>query len=252
LRPHVGFRPFLSVFVPLARLPRTRPFHSLSHDRDEHGPHTAREHGTFGRRVRMHLRAFIAALSLCYAARVAAFAEPTLCLKLGRTLGAQCRLHGGRTSAGPAMLAAPAPAEWAGAMAKQALSGLQLEYPHKVDHLWLAQDGPLASPALLHPVFYGNYDWHSAVHSHWCLVRLLRRHADSIDAPAVAAALQASVTQEGCQAEAEYFKREGAATFERPYGWGWLLKLAAECEGAKHDGPSAHKALFKQLSANLV
>lgn len=186
-------------------------------------------------------RALIAALSLCYAARVAAFAEPARCLTLGRALGAQCRLR-----------AVPAPAEWAGAMARQALSGLQLEYPHKVDHLWLVQDGPLASPASLHPVFYGNYDWHSAVHSHWCLVRLLRRHADSIDAPAVAAALQASVTQEGCQAEADYFKREGAATFERPYGWGWLLKLVAECESAQHDGPSAHRALFKQLSANLV
>ena len=50
--------------------------------------------------------------------------------------------------------------EWAGAMAKQALSGLQLEYPHKVDHLWLESDGPLVSPSSIHPVFYGNYDWH--------------------------------------------------------------------------------------------
>lgn len=190
----------------------------------------------------------IAALSVCYAARAAAFAEPARCLTLGLALGAQCRLRGGRP--GPSMLAPST--QWAGAMARQALSGLQLEYPHKVDHLWLAQDGPLASPASLHPVFYGNYDWHSAVHSHWCLVRLLRRHADSIDAPAVAAALQASMTQEGCQAEADYFKREGAATFERPYGWGWLLKLAAECASAQHDGPSAHRALFKQLSAHLV
>ena len=54
--------------------------------------------------------------------------------------------------------AAPAPAAWAGPMARQALSGLQLEYPHKVDHLWLAEDGALAAPAALHPVFYGNYD----------------------------------------------------------------------------------------------
>ena len=64
-------------------------------------------------------------------------------------------------SARPAMSAAlPVPSEWAPAMAKQALSGLQLEYPHKVDHLWLATDGPLQSPSALHPVFYGNYDWH--------------------------------------------------------------------------------------------
>lgn len=121
--------------------------------------------------------------------------------------------------------AAPAPAAWAGPMARQALSGLQLEYPHKVDHLWLAEDGALAAPAALHPVFYGNYDWHSAVHSHWCLCRLLRRHADSIDAPAVAAALQDSMTQAGCQAEADYFRREGAATFERPYGCVLFLRV---------------------------
>ena len=64
-------------------------------------------------------------------------------------------------SARPVMSTAlPASSEWAPAMAKQALSGLQLEYPHKVDHLWLATDGPLESPSALHPVFYGNYDWH--------------------------------------------------------------------------------------------
>ena len=81
------------------------------------------------------------------------------------------------------------------------------------------------STTSLHPVFYGNYDWHSAVHSHWCLCRLLRRHADSIDTPAVAEALQDSMTQAGCQAEADYFRREGAATFERPYGCVLFLRV---------------------------
>ena len=149
------------------------------------------------------------------------------------------------------------PSEWAQPMARQALSGLQLEYPHKVDHLWLSSDGALASPSTLHPVFYGNYDWHSAVHSHWCLVRLLRRFPQHIDADAVAAALRASVAKDACQQEADYFRREGAATFERPYGWGWLLKLAQECalaskESFHQDAPCAsHHNLFKQLQNNL-
>ena len=54
----------------------------------------------------------------------------------------------------------PAPSQWAAPMARQALQGLQLEYPHKVDHLWLDSDGVLESPSALHPVFFGNYDWH--------------------------------------------------------------------------------------------
>lgn len=143
-------------------------------------------------------------------------------------------------------------------MSRQALSGLRLEYPHKADHLWLAADGPLEAPSALHPVFYGNYDWHSAVHSHWCLVRLLRKCPQCIDAPTVADALRSSVTASGCAAEAAYFEREGAATFERPYGWGWLLKLAAECALAEQDcladdtcSATAHRALFRSLSQHL-
>lgn len=164
----------------------------------------------------------VAVLTLSGATRAAFVTHPR-----AHALGAARLRGGGRgvkkegvTSVSSLVMpqAAPDPAAWAGPMARQALSGLQLEYPHKVDHLWLAEDGALASPSALHPVFFGNYDWHSAVHSHWCLCRLLRRHADSIDAPAVAAALRASVTQAGCQAEADYFRREGAATFERPYG----------------------------------
>ena len=156
------------------------------------------------------------------------------------------------------MSSRPPPAEWADAMAKQALAGLQLEYPHKVDHLWLARDGALSSPASLHPVFYGNYDWHSAVHSHWCLVRLLRRFPEHIEADAIAAALRDSITTEGCNREAAYFSREGANTFERPYGWGWLMKLAEECalaskESEDSTNPCApYHTIFAEMSRNLL
>ena len=143
-------------------------------------------------------------------------------------------------------------AQCADTLAKQALSGLRRQYPHKVDHLWLDADGPLPSPRALHPVFYGSYDWHSSVHSHWCLVRLLRRCPEHIDVAAVKEALRGSVTTEGCLAEAAYLRREGAQTFERPYGWGWLLMLAGECALGRAD-PScaAHRELFDALSSAL-
>jgi len=121
-----------------------------------------------------------------------------------------------------------ASSDWAQPMSEQAMSGLRLQYPHKVDHLWLQADGPLKSPKALHPVFCGNYDWHSAVHSHWCLLRILRRHSDRVDSLKISSGLLESITAEGCNKEAEYFDREGSSTFERPYGWGWLLKLAGE------------------------
>ncbi|EKX54382.1 hypothetical protein GUITHDRAFT_99864 [Guillardia theta CCMP2712] len=92
-----------------------------------------------------------------------------------------------------------ASSDWAKPMAEQALSGLRLQYPHKVDHLWLQPDGPLKSPEALHPVFCGNYDWHSAVHSHWCLLRILRRHGNEVDVGKVSRTLLNSITVEGCK-----------------------------------------------------
>jgi hypothetical protein len=98
----------------------------------------------------------------------------------------------------------------------------------------------------------------SAVHSHWCLVRLLRRFPTHIDADAVATALARSVTKAACETEAAYFKREGADTFERPYGWGWLLKLSEECFLASEESldPSsacaAYHSTFKDLYRNLA
>ena len=90
-----------------------------------------------------------------------------------------------------------------------------------------------ALPRELHPAFYGSYDWHSAVHMHWLLVRLLRRHADRVDEGAVRQVLSAHLTPQALQAEADYLRRD--PSFERPYGWAWLLVLAAECAGGAQD-----------------
>jgi hypothetical protein len=57
--------------------------------------------------------------------------------------------------------------------AELALKGICREYPNKLDHV-INVETDLRTPRQLHPAFYGCFDWHSAVHSHWMLVRLLR------------------------------------------------------------------------------
>lgn len=112
-------------------------------------------------------------------------------------------------------------------LAAIALEHVEREYPHKPDHV---MDGPAdaRTPAALHPVFFGSYDWHSCVHAHWTLARLLRRFPGMPQAPAIHALLHRRLTAEGVAAECAYLARPSARGFERPYGWGWLLALAAE------------------------
>jgi len=113
------------------------------------------------------------------------------------------------------------------------LDGVDTEYPHATG----AIDGPedVTPPRERHPVFYGCFDWHSAVHSHWCLVRALRLFPDHPDRDAIAAGIDERLTPEGVAGEVAWFEERG--TFERPYGWAWLLALAAELD--RWDDPRA-------------
>jgi hypothetical protein len=121
----------------------------------------------------------------------------------------------------------PLTRERASVFARLALKGLRTEYPNKPEHV-LAGAGDLKSPKDLHPAFYGSYDWHSSVHGHWMLVRLLRSFPDLSQAGEIRAVLRAHLTAENLKAEAGYFGRPNSKPFERPYGWAWLLKLAQE------------------------
>jgi hypothetical protein len=120
--------------------------------------------------------------------------------------------------------------EQASAFARLALKGLRKEYPNKPgDVLNGAKD--VLAPRAAHPAFYGSYDWHSSVHGHWMLVRLLRLFPDLPEAKQIRAALAEHLTASNLQAEADSFGRPNAQSFERPYGWAWLLKLAEELHG---------------------
>jgi hypothetical protein len=117
--------------------------------------------------------------------------------------------------------------ERASSFARLALQGLRKEFPNKPEHVMAGPDD-VKEPKALHPAFYGSYDWHSSVHGHWMLVRLLRSVPDLPDAAEIRSVLKTHLTAENLTAEAGYFTRTESKPFERPYGWAWLLKLAEE------------------------
>src|SRR6266480_2747200 len=110
--------------------------------------------------------------------------------------------------------------------AKLALACVAKEYPNKISHV-LNSDADVAPPSKLTPAFYGCYDWHSSVHGHWLLVRLLRTFPNGSFAAAARDALRKSLTTENLKQEAAYLRGEGRASFERPYGLAWLLQVCA-------------------------
>jgi Protein of unknown function (DUF2891) len=127
--------------------------------------------------------------------------------------------------------------------AKLALACVHKEYPNKISHV-LNSEADVAPPHKLTPAFCGCYDWHSSVHGHWLLVRLVRTFPDAAFAKDARAALKQSLTAENLKQEASYIKGAGRASFERPYGLSWLLQLCAELR--EWDDPDA-----KEWLANL-
>jgi Protein of unknown function (DUF2891) len=111
--------------------------------------------------------------------------------------------------------------------ARLALACVRKEYPNKISHV-LNSDADVAPPRKLTPAFYGCYDWHSSVHGHWLLVRLVRTFPEASFAASAREALRKSLTAENLKQEAAYVGGEGRASFERPYGLAWLLQLCAE------------------------
>jgi hypothetical protein len=127
--------------------------------------------------------------------------------------------------------------------AKLALACVAKEYPNKISHV-LNSDADVAPPRKLTPAFYGCYDWHSSVHGHWLLVRLLRTFPNGSFAGPAREALRESLTVENLKREAAYLRGEGRTSFERPYGLAWLLQLCAELR--EWDDDQA-----REMSANL-
>lgn len=111
--------------------------------------------------------------------------------------------------------------------ARTALANVAREYPAKLDHV-LDCDADAVPPRVLHPAFYGSYDWHSCVHMHWLLARLRYRFSDFACRDEIARLFDARLSPDAIAAEVAYLARPGSASFERTYGWAWLLKFADE------------------------
>src|SRR5215468_937865 len=115
--------------------------------------------------------------------------------------------------------------------ANLALACVHKEYPNKISHS-LNGDADVAPPRKLTPAFYGCFDWHSSVHGHWLLARLVRNYPDASFVPAARKALRQSLTEQNIAQEAAYLRTEGRTSFERPYGLAWLLELVGELEAS--------------------
>ncbi|MBU8920514.1 MAG: DUF2891 domain-containing protein [Bacteroidales bacterium] len=115
----------------------------------------------------------------------------------------------------------------ASSFARVALACVNREFPNKDGHVAYNDDEVIA-PTGLHPSFYGCFDWHSSVHGHWLLARVLNRYPDLPEAPEIRDVLIRNLTAKNIEVEAAYFMDERRVSFERTYGWAWLLKLAEE------------------------
>lgn len=101
----------------------------------------------------------------------------------------------------------------------------ETEYPNKLGQT-IGGDEDLLPPRELHPVFYGCFDWHSAVHGYWSMVTLLRNFPELDKADRVRTILKTNITKENIAEEIIYFEGKHSKSYERTYGWAWLLKLA--------------------------
>jgi hypothetical protein len=117
--------------------------------------------------------------------------------------------------------------ELASRFARAALGHVTREWPNKLDHVMAAPDDA-QTPRVLHPIFFGSFDWHSCVHGHWLLARLYRRFPHLPEAADICALLDGQFTVEKVVGEVAYLSRPDSRGFERPYGWGWALMLAGE------------------------
>ena len=136
------------------------------------------------------------------------------------------------------------------ALARIALGHVTREYPHS-EPMRLQSAADLLPPSQLHPVFYGSYDWHSCVHSYWLLARIRRLQPELAEAIAIEALFDQQLTQAKLERELAFFQQPQKASFERPYGWAWLLKLQAELSADKAAWASALQPLAAHLAQRL-
>ncbi len=136
--------------------------------------------------------------------------------------------------------------------ARIALGHVAREYPHKLDHV-MAGDDDVLPPHVLHPAFFGSFDWHSCVHGWWTLLTLRRLYPDMPEAADIEALARTTFTPEKLSVELAYLDRPESRGFERPYGWAWLLYLHHEAERhGEHSWAAELEPLARAFASRLV
>jgi hypothetical protein len=135
--------------------------------------------------------------------------------------------------------------------ASLALKCVAREYPNKLDHT-MNDASEVQSPRTLHPAFYGCLDWHSSVHGHWMLARLLRLFPNLPETSQIRAALDDNLSAKNIQVEVAYLNQANRQSFERTYGWAWLLKLAEQLRGWDDPGARVWSKNLQPLVDALV
>ncbi len=132
-----------------------------------------------------------------------------------------------------------------------ALDCVHREYPNKISHM-MESDADARPPRALTPAFYGCFDWHSAVHGHWLLVRILKTDPDSPMREAIQSALGQSFTEANIDGELAYYSQDQNAGFERPYGIAWFLQLVAELEESEDPQLQGWRETLRPLEDAIV
>ncbi|WP_375180957.1 DUF2891 domain-containing protein [Chryseobacterium sp.] len=143
--------------------------------------------------------------------------------------------------------------EMAVRLSEKPLHCVNQEYPNKTAHIINNEKEVTLSPKDLHPSFYGCFDWHSSVHGHWMLLRLLKTKPGLSVAKDIENILDNSFKKENLQTEADYFtKYQLTGTFERTYGWAWLLKLDEELATWNHPKAKIWHENLKPLTDKIL
>jgi len=126
-----------------------------------------------------------------------------------------------------------------------------VEFPYKLGQV-LTSESDLKTPSVLHPIFYGCFDWHSSVHGHWLLALALSQHPNTELARNVTEVFDAQFTSEKVEKEIEYFESEYGKSFERTYGWAWLLKLQNQLDKSAKESKTKWAEILRPLTEVIV
>lgn len=145
----------------------------------------------------------------------------------------------------------PAPVTLEDRFAILALDCVHREYPNKISHV-MQSAADARTPSALTPAFYGCFDWHSSVHGHWLLSRLLNTNPDGVFADEIRTKLAQSFTEEKLAGELAYYTTEGRGSFERPYGIAWYLQLVAELDESSDPEMRVWRETLRPLEEAIV